>query len=415
VETTNQRRIVLVGIIGFAVLETGIIWWRIDAAPLAWICLLWTLVLWVLHVLDYRRAAVAIWINLGAVLVSICIVEGTLYIAKAANPYLLPPGVRFVGDLARPNYFIVTPSAGLGYRPRPGMRIVAEKRSFEQIIYKVTYSVGADGLRISPPAAEPPRGCVLVFGDSISWGEGVNDEQTFPYQIGYLTRGDIAVTNFAFTGYSAHQMLWQLEHGIVSKAAKCDKALPVLVVYQTVTNNVGRVAGLRGYDRYGPRYVLVDGGAVEYRGSFNEGEYIWHDRVFIPGAISDQLNRTNIFSRILGGERRLDAFDLARFSAVIKAAKDRIGDIFPRSKFVVLVWPDPINSDLNRNSVTSLLFRSLIGRDLATINANDVVPGLRDNPAATTIPGDGHPNADTHSRIARYLVSVFEDFAGQKE
>jgi hypothetical protein len=411
---TTRHRILLVGVVGFAVLETGMIWWRVNAAPLAWICLLWTLVLGALHALNYRRAAMAFRMNLGAVLVSICLVEGTLYIAKATNPYLLPDGVRFVGDLARPNYFIETPAVGLGYRPRPGMSIVAEKKYFEQTIYKAAYSVGDDGLRISPPAVEHPRGCIIVFGDSISWGEGVADEQAFPYQIGLLTKGDIAVTNFSFTGYSAHQMLWQLQHGDVSKPAKCDKKFPVLVVYQTVTNNVGRVAGLRGYDRYGPRYVLANHGVIEYRGSFNEGEYIVDDRVFIPGIISDQLNRITIFSRIWGAERRVHAFDLDRFSSVIKAAEDRIRNTFPRSKFVVLVWPEPLNSDLDRSSDTSLLFNSLAGRNLVTLNANDVVPGLRDNPGAATIPGDGHPNADTHSRIARYFVSVFEDFLGEK-
>lgn len=412
--TTSQRRTVFAGLIGFAILETGMIWWRVDMAPLAWICVLWTLVLGVFAVLDYGKTPAVLWINFAAALIAICLVEGTFYFAKTANPYILPTGVRFVGDLARPNYFIVTPAAGLGYRPRPDMTIVAEKKYFDQTIYKVIYSVGHDGLRITAPAVDHPRGCIIIFGDSIGWGEGVNDAETFPYQIGSLTNGDIAVTNFAFTGYSAHQMLWQVQHGIVGGAAKCDKRLPVLAVYQTVTNNVGRVAGLRGYDRYGPRYILLNDGSIEYQGSFSKGEYIRDDRMFISGIISDQLDRINIFSRIWGRDRQTDAFDLDRFSALVKAAEHGIRDIFPHSKFVVFVWPDPINSDLDRDSETSLLFRNLIDRGLTTLKANDAVPVLRDNPGAATIPRDGHPNAKAHSSIARYLVSVFDDFFAEK-
>ncbi|NJM32924.1 MAG: hypothetical protein HC848_08815, partial [Limnobacter sp.] len=230
-----------------AVLESAMIWWRITAAPLAWICLVWLLVAVVLVAKSKRPAGRLLWLNLGAVLLAVGGVEGALYVNKHNNPYIMPPGVRFVGDMARPNYFIEMPVTGLGYRPRPGLHIQATKMQHNAALYSVHYTVAPDGLRISPRSSADVRACVFMFGDSVAWGEGVEDEQTAAWQIGLNTQGRVKVSNFAFTGYSAHQMLWQASTGMVAARSGCSASLPVLAIYQTLPNNVARVAGLRGW------------------------------------------------------------------------------------------------------------------------------------------------------------------------
>jgi hypothetical protein len=386
----------------FAPFETAMIGWRIQGAPLAWICLLWIFVLLALAVCyrSYRAACV----NAASALMAIGLVEALLHLSGPANPYLLPPDVRFVGDLARPNYFIQMPVQGLGYQPRAGMRIVATKMQGSQVIYSVRYSVGLDGLRVHPPAMTRADACLLMFGDSIAWGEGVNDEDTAAYRIGVLSHGAIHVTNFAFTGYSAHQMLWQIDSGIVAKYAGCNASLPVIAIYQTLPNNAGRVAGLRGWDRYGPRYVLASRGEVRYAGSFARGDFVLHDRLFVPSGLAEPLSKVNLYARIVGRDRHLDDFDRERFAAVVALSRQRLQGIYSSIKFLVVVWPDPADSDRDSGSVTGQFIAHLQKRGLEVIRASDIVPELRTDPTTVGIAGDGHPSAVTQTEIARYLI-----------
>jgi hypothetical protein len=392
------------GLVLFALLESAMIWWRIQAAPVVWIGLLWIFVLAV-RAAGSRPRRRALWANTLAALVAVVLVEGLLYLSGPRNPYLLPPNVRFVGDMARPNYFIQAPAPGLGYQPRAGMRILATKMDADQIVYSVRYSVGPDGLRIRPPAVARPTACLLMFGDSIAWGEGVNDEDTAAYRIGAWSKGAIRVANFAFTGYSAHQMLWQIDSGMVAARSGCDASLPVVAIYQSLPNNVGRVAGSRGWDEYGPRYILLSNGKVRYVGSFALGDYALHDTLFIPAAIAGPLSHVNLYSRILGRERRLDDFDRERFAAIVKTAEADLRSRYPRLTFLVVVWPEPPNSESDPGTETSRFIGSLMSRGLRVLSASDIVPEFRTNPTAVGIAGDGHPTAATHIEIARYLAA----------
>lgn len=74
-------------------------------------------------------------------------------------------------------------------------------------------------------------GCVLFFDDSLTFGEGVNDNQTMPYRVGMRSAGALRVYNFAFHGYGPHQMLAQIELGVVRDTIDC---LPDHAIYQAI-------------------------------------------------------------------------------------------------------------------------------------------------------------------------------------
>ena len=77
-----------------------------------------------------------------------------------------------------------------------------------ETLYAVVYSVDKRGLRVEPPLA-PGHGdrCVLFFGCSYTFGEGVNDAETLPYRTGVLAEGRLRMINFGLHGYGPHQML----------------------------------------------------------------------------------------------------------------------------------------------------------------------------------------------------------------
>ena len=70
------------------------------------------------------------------------------------------------------------PDDMLGYAPDPGKRVTARKLHGNTALYDVTYTIGTDGLRVTPSApGTPVARCVIFFGDSVTFGEGVNDDE----------------------------------------------------------------------------------------------------------------------------------------------------------------------------------------------------------------------------------------------
>jgi hypothetical protein len=397
----------------FGAIESAMIWWRIRSAPLFWICLVWLVVVLMLFFKDHRPVRVLLWPNLAAVLLAVGAVEGALFLNKHNNPYVMPANVRFVGDMARPNYFIEMPVEGLGYRPRPAMWIQAVKMHENAVIYNVRYSIAANGLRVSPKSFSTTRACVFMFGDSMAWGEGVEDDQTAAYLLGEVANGGIKVSNFAFTGYSAHQMLWQATTGMVRGLSECPDDAPVLAIYQTLPNNVARVAGLRGWDEFGPRYTVAIDGTLHHVGSFALGDMVLHDRYLVPAPLSSVLDKVNIYSRILGRDRNVDAFDYERFATVVQNAAASMHADFPRLQFVVLVWPELGEVAGDERSGTALLLDCLKRRGVKTVAIDTIIPWYRTDPARATISGDGHPNPLSHRLIAEYFAPQVTQQANQ--
>ena len=400
--STPARRNWLVAGFIFALAESLLIWVRISAAPVAWIALVWTVFGLAAAGLggSSRRPA---WLNLAAIFAAIGLVEGALWLSMAPNPYVQPPGVRLEGSFNTPRRFIEMPALGLGYRPRPSAVGTSRKTFHGGLVYDVSYSVDGYGLRRSPPVGARADACLLMFGDSFAWGEGVGDQDTAAYQAGLLGGGRLAVRNFAFTGYGPHQMLWQVSSGLVAKAANCDPSRPVLAVYQTLPNNVGRVAGLRGWDTFGPRYRLRPDGGLVYAGAFDAGDSILHDRVYIPAPWSSGLKRLELYNRILGQDRRLDAFDRTRFTQVVSAAARALRTTYPDLRFLVVVWPDLAEGPQGPGATR--LIDGLRQAGLEALPAGELLPGYDAAPWSSHIVNDGHLTVDTHRRLAQALLA----------
>jgi len=388
----------------FAILETAMIWVRIHSAPLLWIWLLWTLA-----AAGLSAAAVApgraAWLNVAAVLAALALTEGLLWMGLKGNPYRLAAGTVMGGTFVVPGYFVLMPSPGIGYRPRPSASATSTRVVDGRLVYAVRYSVDADGLRVSPPTVEAPWACFLMFGDSMAWGEGLDDEETAAYQLGLSSGGQVRARNFAFTGYSAHQMLWLVDSGAVRLKAHCDPRRPVAAVYQTLPNNVARVAGLEGWDDYGPRYRLAGNGRLSYAGGFDRGQSILNDRLFVPQALALQLSRSLVYARVLGRLRPVNDFDLLRFSIVVREAAAGLRRLYPRLTFLTIVWPDLNDPPGVRAKRVDEVVAALRRQGVPTVTIEDLQPGFGASPLPFVIPGDGHPNALMQRRLALALLA----------
>ena len=88
--------------------------------------------------------------------------------------------------------------ARLGWRLKPGWFGFHQHHDFQ-----VDYSINRFGLRGHAPQPATERRFAVV-GDSFTFGQGVNEEQTFVYLIGEAERG-VEFLNFGVPGYSTDQ------------------------------------------------------------------------------------------------------------------------------------------------------------------------------------------------------------------
>ena len=257
-----------------------------------------------------------------------------------------------------------------------------------KLIYKVHYSTNAHGLRRSMGGerAKGGFGCILVYGGSFSFGEGLNDEETLPWRIDVLTGRRHRVYNFGLQGYGPHQMLASLESGHTASIVDC-KDEPVVVIYQSMLDHVRRVSGLKSWDTRGPRYRVDDQGKAVLSGHFDE--------TITRGRLFHLLDESYIFRSVLGADRALGKEDYDLFLAVVEKARARSAELFDLQDFVVIYWDAGLQDPLP----------DMLGDlNIRVYRVNDIIPGSRSYDSEYRLPGDPHPSALADEKLAGFIV-----------
>ena len=309
--------------------------------------------------------------------------------------YLWRDRARYAGDYT--TYYFRDDDV-LGYGPKKGVSATAARYYGDDLVYSVRYTINDQGLRITPPWTGGGDGpCVLFFGCSFPFGEGVEDAASMPYQVGLMTHGAYRVYNFGFHGYGPHHMLAALESGIVSRIVECKG--PTFAIYQFIFGHIQRAAGLAIWDNSGPRYVLGPDGPVRYAGR-NSDVNRWRQ------ILQNQLHKSELYVRLVRGDgtyRDVREADVTLFIGIVRAAREAVGRLYPGSTFEVIVWDQPF-ADPERRHLRRAI-RDLKQSGIRVHPWSDILPEFATNPARYYLDRrDGHPNATAHKLIAEYVT-----------
>lgn len=359
--------------------------------PYLWIFSFWLLACIYAALVSRRTLSRAIWVNLGAVVLALLLLEAYFY--SQQEP---PDKTRYAGRYTR-DYFIADNL--LGYGPTKGISATAQKYFADSLVYNVVYSIGPDGLRVAPPYQQGATGCVLFFGDSLTFGEGLTDEQAMPYRVGILSAGRYRVYNFAFHGYGPHQMLAQLEQSVVQRTIACQ---PQHAIYQAIVPHIARVAGRAFWDKHGPRYRITSGHQVVLSGHFDD----------TPAAAvitALRLREMQIYTHLLGDLRPYSDADIELYLDVVQQARDAFEREYPGGKFHVLLW------HYRGDRVYDQVMNGLRARQLDVRSVDAILPQYAAHPEIYQIGAhDAHPNARADDLIADYVLKDILDQAPQQ-
>ena len=356
--------------------------------PFLWTFLLWGASALVGALISRSTIARATLVNIATVLVVLGVFEGYLWLRELWND-----PTRMEGSYTT-EYFV--PDEVLGYGPHKGVVVTSEKYHGAQPIYRVRYTISPDGLRVSPPSQEGEGGCVLFFGGSVTFGEGVPDDQAMPYQVGVLTAGHYPIYNFAFHGYGPHQMLAALQAGRVDQIIHCR---PSHVIYQGILSHVERVAGLTIWDQHGPRYVIAPGGGVTLAGHFDDEQ--------TANPWKGWLNRWLTYDTLFGRRRPAGPHEIALYAEILAEARAFVEGHYPGAQFDVLLW------DNRRLPTQDQIIKALQAKGLRLHPISEILPDYYTDEGRYQLSSfDHHPTAEAHGLIARYVA---EHILGYRE
>lgn len=298
------------------------------------------------------------------------------------------PQSRTTGTITEANAYFLD-NFLLGYGPRRNVSVTCQRFNGDQLIYDTRYTIDTHGLRTGAGLATPEAPAIAFFGDSFTFGEGVHDDEPFPFRIEAGSKGRWKALNFGFQGYGPHQMLAWLEGDAIGNVLGGSRVKAI--VYLANEDQPRRGAGRASWDVMGPRYRLRGDRVVRIPG---------HAFRYVQAKVLRKLNRSYLWTRlyrvhdtVVGPEEAEK--DMTLFLGMMREANVLAQERFHAPFVVLLYW---------RTEGSDAVFKRLRENQIRTVDFRKVLPELFSDPEQFEIFGDGHPNASAHHRIAQWLV-----------
>ncbi len=361
-------------------------------SPFFWLGLIWATVFWAAIFLVHGSWPRAILLNLG-------VVACLLAAAEAHYTYgYVPPTVT--------SGFHVHDDT-LGWALAKGMRAHSIEVGPASLLhhpvgvtFDVTYTIDANGLRVAPPYREDDSaGTALFFGGSYTFGSGLEDIETLPYQVGALSGGGYRTFNFGVDGYSPAQMLAAIESGMVHRVVD---TTPQYAFYIAIPHHVWRVAGRVSWIQHEPRYVLDGDGTVHRAGYFEDVQPL-AERLGIKKGIR-QLNKSAIWQRLSSSDSPITEEDIRLYLAIVRRSRDLLTAQYPGIQFRIILWPGHGAAD--RPTYTKMR-GGFLRMGIPVYLVEDILPGYNADPQPYRLSSvDPHPNALADRLLAQFVVTT---------
>lgn len=277
----------------------------------------------------------------------------------------------------------------LGYKPELNTHIYSIKKRNGETIYDVIYSTDEYSRRITPVQNREGRDkYILFFGDSFTFGDGVNDDETLPFYVATLA-SDYQPYNYGFSGYGTQQMLAKLQSQQLRQEVEEKQGI---AIYTFLDYHVQRSIGSMGvYNQWGrimPFYTLDSNNNLIRKGNFTTGRPLLSTLYIIVG----KSQTAKYFNVDLPPRTTEHHIELT--ARIIESSHDAFVEQFDNDNFYVLFFPGVSGQ---ANKIIPYL-------EKAEINYLDYSTLYTREQSDLWIAGDGHPKANGYKIVATKLV-----------
>lgn len=295
---------------------------------------------------------------------------------------------------------LFVPDAALGWKLRPASVIRAVRARGAHTIYDARYTIDARGQRVTPDS-NPDGDSVLFLGDSFMFGDGLPDSETVPQRFAVKTGRRFHVVNLGVSAYGPHQVLRQIEEGVVDRAIARPRtgARKVRAAFLYFNDDqLPRAAGDKDQEwwwRAAPQYERTADG-LRLAGTAAE---VWDRRGASERAIAEAVRDSAIAPHI---RRVVRAYPQLKLSeAIIGRIRQELRERYDVELLVIYWSKDP--SHFYPTTVSWMIERT--GAPMMFVP--DLMPPLGLTLENALIPEDGHPNARLNEAIAAALAERY--------
>lgn len=291
----------------------------------------------------------------------------------------------------------------LGFGFAPNTTTTVDKIQGATVVYSATYSSDQFGRRITPRHSEiAPEHFVIFFGDSMSFGEGLQADETLPSIFAERAK-DAMPYNYAFHGYGPQQMYAQI---MAANFVDAISEQSGIAIYGYFDYHINRVVGstevLRWNPGYHPYFYLRNDSLVR------DGDFLTGRSTLT--ALYTQLNKFRVFRALRVELPVIMASHRKLLCEIIHQSQLEFEKKFHGSRFVVALYPlsskkdDIVQTCFEPHGIPYVDLRDAFGA------YGDI--GLKNNPYRL---GDGHYNKTGASLVADSLSTrlVQQKFQGQ--
>lgn len=322
--------------------------------------------------------------GLAAAALTLLCLEVTAYLLNPQIEYIFEPPLHERDKL-------------LGYKLKPQLKVRGTNKRNGEILYNVTYSTDEYGRRITPAQdSKAATRFILFFGCSLTFGEGVEDNETLPFRVSEIA-SKYKVYNYGVGGYGPQHMLVKLQSPqLPSEIKERDGGI---LVYTFIDHHIPRAIGwmqILSWGSHFPYYVMDDGDRLIRKGSFTSGRPLltYFYVLMWKSHLVKYLNSRLRLPRIGDEHIKLTV-------RIIEESRNTFRERFHSERFYVLIYPE--NGQYGRKLIPYLERAGIKYLDYSRLTDQT----LRDK-----IPNDSHPSARSYRAVALKITEDIGVLAG---
>jgi hypothetical protein len=278
-------------------------------------------------------------------------------------------------------------------------------------IYSCTYTLipdsGAQNIQLNHRAGfkstSNDSAEIVFLGCSITFGEGLNDNQTFAYKTGELC--NTSSINFGLSGYGTHQAYAIYKNHFEKTGAGKKRT----VIYSFIPDHILRAKCIYPWNTNDPYYeISEDSLLLKGKASANSGTAKTHKYTRYLSLFNSFTFITDLTTSIVSGKAasNLQAADYNRVFSMMqnmeRSAKAQ------NEQFVLIYWD---KYQWKETDDSKILDRGLIERNIEDLKKQGVIvikasEAMDINNQALFIKGDGHPTAEANELLAKKIAAV---------